>query len=82
MATEKRVTTPERRNYWHYRRTPATRYRDAVWQYANRPTDGVWETIPTPATDVLERLERKGTMSDMRIRWIGFHDPAEYDQGY
>jgi hypothetical protein len=82
LATEKKIETPSRKEYWHYRRSPATRYRDAVWQYANRPTDGIWEEIPTPSMEVLERLESKGSTTRDGTRWQGFHDPDEYEMGF
>lgn len=81
MATEKQDTAPWTSRMWCYRRTPATYHRDAVWQYANRPTDGNWETIPTPPLEVLLRLTPVGSMTDQRLRWQGFHAEWERDTG-
>lgn len=85
METEHKLEDDPRRNYWHYRRAKATDRRDAIWQYANRRTDGEWETIETPSMDVLLRLEVPTTMKtcrDQGLTWQGFHDPDEYEAGY
>jgi hypothetical protein len=78
---QKQPRLDARTNWWHYRRTAATTYRDAVWQYMDRMTEDGWTQVPTPSMDVLARLVPKGTCTDSGLHWRGFHDPAEYERG-
>lgn len=69
--TEKRLPLG---HVWHFRRTPATAMRDAIWEsWSER---GGWSRMPyPPPKSKLFRLIPAGYGSDAGLRWMGFHDP-------